>query len=84
MEKIYIVGNPNAGKTTLFNSLTKSNGHTGNWHGVTVDAESKTIHLKNFFYEIYDLPGLYSLNVFSFEEQVSLKNIKHAEKIIYN
>jgi len=36
MQKIFIVGNPNTGKSTLFNSLTKSDEHTGNWHGVTV------------------------------------------------
>ena len=83
MEKIYIVGNPNTGKTTLFNSLTKSSEHTGNWHGVTVNAKSKIVRLKNQDYEIVDLPGLYSLNTFSFEEKVSLDNIENAKKIIY-
>ena len=42
MTEILLVGNPNSGKTTLFNSLTRSNEHVGNWHGVTVDTKSKT------------------------------------------
>lgn len=71
MEKILIVGNPNTGKSTLFNSLTKSEEHTGNWHGVTVDAKSKIVKLEGVSYEFYDLPGLYSLDCYTMEEQVS-------------
>ena len=40
-EEILLVGNPNTGKTTLFNLLTKSNEHVGNWHGVTVEQKGK-------------------------------------------
>lgn len=71
MSKVFLVGNPNTGKTTLFNSLTKSSEHVGNWHGVTVDAKQKSIVLNGEKIDIVDLPGLYSLNPFSMEEEVS-------------
>ena len=85
MCKIYIVGNPNSGKTTLFNSLTRSSEHVGNWHGVTVDKKSKFIKFKQSEYEIVDLPGIYSLNAFSMEEQVSIDaiNSNDYDKILY-
>lgn len=75
MKKIFIVGNPNTGKSTLFNSLTKSDEHTGNWHGVTVKEKSKVIKLNGEQYEFVDLPGLYSLNTYTLEEEVSKKFI---------
>ena len=75
MHKLLLVGNPNVGKTTLFNSLTSSCEHTGNFHGVTVEEKSKIVILKNEKYEIFDLPGIYSLNCFSFEEEVSKRLI---------
>ena len=85
MDKIYIVGNPNSGKTTLFNSITKSNERVGNWHGVTVDKTSKRIKMGDAEYEIVDLPGIYSLNSFSLEEQVSIDEIASSKdnKILY-
>lgn len=73
MQKIIIVGNPNTGKSTLFNNITKSDEHTGNWHGVTVEAKSKIIKFDNKEFEVYDLPGLYSLNSYSYEEEVAKK-----------
>lgn len=61
--KILIVGNPNSGKSSLFNKLTYSNSISGNWSGVTVGHKSSTIKLDDSEYEIIDLPGIHSLEV---------------------
>ena len=67
-----LVGNPNTGKTTLFNSISKSNEHVGNWHGVTVEYKEKKLKSKNGQdFILTDLPGVYSLSSFSFEEAVT-------------
>lgn len=75
MNKVLLVGNPNTGKTTLFNTLTKASEHTGNWHGVTVDSKSKNININNQNFSIVDLPGVYSLSPLSFEEQVTAEYV---------
>lgn len=68
--KIALVGNPNSGKTTMFNSLTGSSQYVGNWPGVTV--EKKSGKLKGHKdVEIIDLPGIYSLSPYTLEEVVS-------------
>lgn len=68
--KIALVGNPNSGKTTLFNALTGSNQYVGNWPGVTV--EKKQGKYKNDrSIEIIDLPGIYSLSPYSLEEVIA-------------
>lgn len=68
--RIALAGNPNAGKTTLFNALTGANQFVGNWPGVTV--EKKEGKLKNHKdVEIVDLPGIYSLSPYTLEEVVS-------------
>ena len=74
--KILLVGNPNTGKTTFFNALTKSNEHVGNWHGVTVEEKEKVFFAKNKKFVLVDLPGLYSLTPLSFEEEVASNYIK--------
>ncbi len=69
-----LVGNQNSGKTTLFNQLTGSNQHVGNFPGVTVDKKSGTIRdMENT--EVVDLPGIYSLSPYSDEEIVSRQYI---------
>ena len=67
---IGLAGNPNCGKTTLFNELTGSNGYVGNWPGVTVEKKQATWRVdKNVTF--VDLPGIYSLSPYSPEETVS-------------
>ncbi len=76
--KIALAGNPNCGKTTLFNALTGSNQFVGNWPGVTV--EKKEGHLKKHDdVVIMDLPGIYSLSPYTLEEVVS-RNYLIAER----
>ena len=68
--KIALAGNPNVGKTTLFNALTGSNQFVGNWPGVTVEKKAgKLKHHKDIV--IMDLPGIYSLSPYTLEEVVA-------------
>ncbi len=68
--EIALVGNPNSGKTTLFNELTGSTAHVGNWPGVTVE-KKEGIYKNNHELRIQDLPGIYSLSSYSPEEIVA-------------
>lgn len=68
---IAIIGNPNSGKTTLFNRLTGSNQHVGNWPGVTVDRKTGHIVYHNHTIDVVDLPGIYSLSPFTQEEMIA-------------
>ena len=70
--KIALAGNPNSGKTTLFNALTGSNQYVGNWPGVTVEKKDGVLEGSKDVI-IQDLPGIYSLSPYSLEEKVSRK-----------
>ena len=65
---IALVGNPNCGKTSLFNSASGSHEHVGNYSGVTVDAKRGHCTYKGYRFTIYDLPGTYALSAYSPEE----------------
>lgn len=68
--KIALAGNPNCGKTTLFNALTGSNQYVGNWPGVTVEKKEGKLK-KNPEVTVVDLPGIYSLSPYTLEEVVA-------------
>lgn len=69
--RIALIGNPNSGKTTLFNELTGTNQHVGNWPGVTVEKKEGSIRPAYGEGQLVDLPGIYSLSPFTSEEVVS-------------
>lgn len=71
MIKFALAGNPNCGKTTLFNSLTGSTAHVGNWPGVTVDKKEGVYKKCAEPIQIVDLPGIYSLSPYTPEEVIS-------------
>ena len=65
---IALVGNPNSGKTTIFNYASGSKEHVGNYSGVTVDSKQAKFKLDGYTFNIIDLPGTYSLTAYSPEE----------------
>ena len=71
MIRFALAGNPNSGKTTLFNALTGSTAHVGNWPGVTVDKKEGTYKKCAEPISIVDLPGIYSLSPYTPEEVIS-------------
>ncbi|MDE6373995.1 MAG: ferrous iron transporter B [Clostridia bacterium] len=75
---VVLAGNPNAGKTTLFNALTKSSLRTGNFHGVTTTPAKKTVGGVTYC----DVPGMYSFNSYTMEETSAYENAKTADLII--
>ncbi len=81
---IALIGNPNTGKTSLFNTLTGLNQHVGNYPGVTVDKKIGTSKLpNNFKAEIIDLPGTYSVHASSLDENVAVKILIDTESEYY-
>ena len=79
---IVLVGNPNAGKTTLFNSLTCSNFRTGNFHGVTCDVAKKEVRRGDKSFVYVDVPGLYSFKPYTMEEATAIEEIRRADVIV--
>ena len=71
MKRFALAGNPNCGKTTLFNSLTGSSAHVGNWPGVTVEKKDGTYKKLKEPISIIDLPGIYSLSPYTSEEVIA-------------
>ena len=76
--RVALVGNPNCGKTSLFNVASGSHEHVGNYSGVTVDAKEGHFHYKNYDITLVDLPGTYSLSAYSPEELYVRKNLVEA------
>ncbi|NTU87913.1 MAG: GTP-binding protein, partial [Chlorobiaceae bacterium] len=76
---VAVVGNPNCGKTTLFNALTGLNQRVGNWPGVTVDRKTGHFTHNGTAYELVDLPGIYSLSALSQDEEIARDYIMSGE-----
>ena len=73
--RVALVGNPNCGKTSLFNIASGAHEHVGNYSGVTVDAKEGHLHYKDYDITLVDLPGTYSLSAYSPEELYVRKNL---------
>lgn len=82
---VALIGNPNCGKTSLFNTAAGAHEHVGNYAGVTVDAKEGYIDYKGYRLKIVDLPGTYSLSAYSPEEEYVLRYLrKEAPDVIVN
>ncbi|MBS1785244.1 MAG: ferrous iron transport protein B [Acidobacteria bacterium] len=76
---IALAGNPNCGKTTLFNALTGARHHVGNWPGVTVEKRSGVFTAGDVRFEVVDLPGCYSLSARSEDERIAAHHLGQGE-----
>ncbi len=81
---IALAGNPNSGKTTIFNNITGARQKVGNWPGVTIEKKEGTVHRFGHDLKIVDLPGTYSLTPFSIEEIVARNYIldEHPDVVV--
>jgi ferrous iron transport protein B len=70
--KVALIGQPNVGKSTLFNSLTGINQYVANYPGATVDIMESKVKYKDRLFKFIDLPGTYSINSFSKDEKITL------------
>ncbi len=71
IHRIALAGNPNVGKSTIFNELTGGNQHVGNWPGKTVERHEGWFEQNNERFNLVDLPGIYSLSAYSPDEEVA-------------
>jgi len=69
--KVALAGNPNSGKSTVFNALTGSKQIVGNWAGVTVEKKTGSFSVEGSEFNVIDLPGIYSLSSYSIDEQIA-------------
>ena len=76
---VALVGNPNCGKTSLFNFASGSHEHVGNYSGVTVDAKEGVFHQDGYTFRVVDLPGTYSLSAYTPEERYVRKHLNEAQ-----
>jgi ferrous iron transport protein B len=89
MKRIAVAGNPNSGKTSLFNALTGLNQHVGNYPGITVEKKTGKFKIDQQTYSIVDIPGTYSIQPKSEDERVAIRvvsdkdNSDYPELIIY-
>ena len=84
--RVAFVGNPNAGKTSLFNAASGAREHVGNYSGVTVEAKSATYTQRGYTFELVDLPGTYSISSYSPEEEYVARHLMgdHTPDVIIN
>jgi len=75
--RVGLLGNPNCGKTTIFNALTGARQKTANWSGVTIEKREGTARFEDHKIKIVDLPGIYSLSAYSLEEIIARNYIIH-------
>ena len=80
MLRVGFIGNPNCGKTTLFNAYTGANLKVANWPGVTVEKVEGSMEFQGWQIHLVDLPGTYSLTSYTMEEQVSREYILSDEE----
>lgn len=73
---VALIGNPNCGKTSIFNRVSGSHEHVGNYAGVTVSAKEGKIHYKGYTFNIVDLPGTYSISAYSPEEKYVMRYLR--------
>ncbi|MFZ2955311.1 MAG: ferrous iron transport protein B [Candidatus Ozemobacteraceae bacterium] len=84
-QTLLLVGNPNAGKTSLFNALTGEHRHVGNWPGVTVERLEGSRSHGGIFFRVLDLPGTYSLHPFTPEERIAIDALQeHKDALLLN
>ena len=82
-DRYVLVGNPNTGKTTLFNKLTKSHEKIANYSGVTTGVKSKVVNISDKKVEVVDLPGVYSFESLSEDELVTKKYLEEYDQDFY-